>query len=507
MVGRNIEQTPDQYQTLFDQNPQPMWVFDSETLAFFAVNQAARRQYGYSPGDLAALPLDDIGANGSLTPPILSAREAPLFRAIWRHRMEDDTTLRVEVRAIPVQWGERSACLVLVDDVQDRMRLEEELRQAHKMEAVGLLAGGVAHDFNNMLTAILGYGGLLAEQIEADTPIGRDLREIIAAAERAAGLTRQLLAFSRKQVLAVVALDLNHTVRNVEPMLRRLIGERITIKTVLAGDLHPVLADASQLDQVLMNLSVNARDAMPKGGVLMIETRNATIDESYASVHPGAKPGSYAMLSVTDTGTGMTPELQARVFEPFFTTKERDHGTGLGLAAVYGIVKQLDGYISVESAPGRGSSFKIYLARTNRKAELRPAPAATGAPPTGTETILLVEDESSVREFAKAALERHGYRVVEADSAEAALAALERSHTAVHLLLTDMVLPRMDGRELAARVTRRQPHTQVLFMSGYADRQGSAVRLLGPGVQLLNKPFTANALLMKTRQLLDGLGA
>jgi signal transduction histidine kinase len=306
------------------------------------------------------------------------------------------------------------------------------------MEAVGQLAGGVAHDFNNMLTAILGYSELLTEQIGPDKPIGRDLRAIVTAAERAAALTRQLLAFSRKQVLAMTPLDLTRVVRDVEPMLGRLIGEHITIKTELAIDLDAVMADATQLDQVLMNLAVNARDAMPRGGSLTIATRNAKFDDRYAVSHPGAKVGDYAMLSVSDTGMGMSSEIQARIFEPFFTTKERGRGTGLGLAAVYGIVKQLGGYLAVESEPGQGTTFSIYLPRTDQPAYVPPEPVAA-AGPVGVETILLVEDE---------------------------------------------------------------PGVQVLFMSGYTDRMRSTDGYLEPGVHLLEKPFTAEALLTKTRQIL-----
>ncbi len=337
----------------------------------------------------------------------------------------------------------RSAFEVIVEDITERHRLQEQLRQAQKMEAVGRLAGGVAHDFNNMLTAILGYSELLTEQIGPDKPIGRDLRAIATAAERAAALTRQLLAFSRKQVLSMTPLNLTRVVRDTEAMLRRLIGEQITINTELAEDL-----DAS------------------------------------------------------DTGVGMTREVQTRIFEPFFTTKGPGRGTGLGLAAVYGIVKQLGGYVSVESAPECGSVFRIYLPKTDQPAHAPPA-ATASVSPVGAETILLVEDEDGVRSFIKIALQRFGYRVVEAASAPAALALLEGMDAPVHLLLTDVVLPGMDGRELAAHVTRARPGVQVLFMSGYTDRMRTADGYLEPGVHLLEKPFTAETLLKKTRQVLE----
>jgi two-component system cell cycle sensor histidine kinase/response regulator CckA len=389
-----------------------------------------------------------------------------------------------------------------VADRRARARLEEQLRQAQKMEAIGQLAGGIAHDFNNMLTAILGYSALIAEQIGPDKPIGQDIREIVAAAERATALTRQLLAYSRKQVLTVAPVNLTTAVRTVEPMLRRLIGEHITVTTALADALHPVLADATQLDQVLMNLCVNARDAMPQGGTLTIETRDAELDISYTLAHRGSRAGSYALLTVADTGVGMTPEVQARIFEPFFTTKERGRGTGLGLAAVYGIVKQLDGYICVDSAPGRGTAFQVYLPRTERPAD---RPIAAAAPPVaswpGRETVLLVEDEESVRQFAKIALQRYGYRVVEAHSAEAALALLD-SIGPVHLLLADVILTGMNGCELARRVTADRPELKVLFMSGYTERTSTINNAMAGGVPLLEKPFTAQALLMNIRQVL-----
>jgi two-component system, cell cycle sensor histidine kinase and response regulator CckA len=421
------------------------------------------------------------------------------FRTIWpdgslhwvqeRARIAYDSTGR-PLRALGVGL-----------DVTDRKLLEAQFRQAQKMEAIGMLAGGVAHDFNNMLTVILGFSELLAEQIGPDKPVGRDLKEIVGAAQRAAALTRQLLAFSRKQVLVVTPLDLTKVVRDVESMLRRLLGEQITIKTELADDLDPVMADVTQLEQVLMNLSVNARDAMPRGGVLTLATRNITLDRSYAAAHPGANAGLCAALSVTDTGTGMSPEVRDRIFEPFFTTKERGQGTGLGLAAVYGIVKQMNGYIEVESHPARGSKFTIYLPRTGQAVDTSIAPVGTTSP-VGNETILLVEDESAVRAFAKIALQRFGYQVIEADTAEAALTILDNVTTTIHLLLTDIVLPGIDGHELAVRAARHRPHLPVLFMSGYTTRLTTVDGLLEAGVRLLEKPFTAHTLLTKTRQLL-----
>jgi two-component system, cell cycle sensor histidine kinase and response regulator CckA len=384
---------------------------------------------------------------------------------------------------------------------RQRLQLEEQLRQAQKMEAVGQLAGGVAHDFNNMLTAILGYSELLLEQVGPDKPMGKDLQEIKNAAQRAATLTRQLLAFSRKQVLAITPVDLSEVVRNVEPILRRLLGERISVDLALTNGLDLVMADGAQLEHLVINLSVNARDAMPEGGTLTISTRNLELDEHYVSTHPGARTGSFAMLRVSDSGVGMTPEVLGRIFEPFFTTKERGRGTGLGLAAVYGTVKQLHGYIDVTSEPGRGAAFEIYLPKTERPRQV-PTVAAPSGSPSGSETILVVEDQESVRTFVKNVLMRFGYRVVEADSAEAAVAFLVNEQTPIHLLLTDVVLPGMPGPALAVQLRKERPDMRVLLMSGYADDRVEDVLEALERAEWIEKPFSAKSLLMKIRQVL-----
>ena len=382
--------------------------------------------------------------------------------------------------------------------------LQEQLRVSQKMEALGQLAGGVAHDFNNMLTAILGYTELLADQIGPDKPIGADLRQIKAAADRATVLTRQLLAFSRKQVLAVTPTDLTEVVRSLDSLLRRVLGAHVRIDLDLSDALPHVMADAAQLEHLLINLAVNARDAMPQGGVIAIATRQVEIGEGQAfpdTPRQDLKAGSYAALSVTDEGVGMSRDVRDKIFEPFFTTKERGRGTGLGLAAVYGTVKQLGGHIDVDSHPGKGSRFTIYLPATASAAlplrELMP-----GAPAAGRQTILLVEDEPGVRALAKSVLERAGYGVLDADSAESALAVLEQHDGPIHLLLTDLVLPGLNGHELAVRVAMRRPHVRRLFTSGYAAQLGPFESVFGPGVQVLEKPFTGRALLAKTREVL-----
>jgi PAS domain S-box-containing protein len=464
------------------------------------VNSETERIFGYRREELVGQSVDVLLP--SLVPGVHGPIRRPMETDLDRQgRRKDGTEFPVEISLSQLETEEGPLVVRAIRDMTDRRRLEGELRQAQKMEAVGQLAGGVAHDFNNMLTAILGYSELLTAQIGPDKPMGQDLREIMAAAQRAATLTRQLLAFSRKQAFALAALDLSQIVRGVEAMLRRVIGEQIAVQTVLADDLSAVMADATQLEHMLVNLAVNARDAMPQGGVLTIETRNAELDRDYASTHPGSTAGSYAMLSVRDTGLGMTPEIQTKIFEPFFTTKDVGRGTGLGLAAVYGIVKQLGGYIGVESEPELGTTFQVYLPKTGQAAEVRTAPDVTAGSPVGSETILLVEDEGGVRAFIKIVLQRFGYRVIAVESAEAALTLLE-GLPPIHVLLTDLVLPGMDGCELAVRVTRDRPDVRVLYMSGYTGRLRTALGFDEPGVQLLEKPFTAEALLTRTHQLL-----
>jgi PAS domain S-box-containing protein len=421
--------------------------------------------------------------------------------ALWRRKSGANIRVRLSGRLIDAHDASPALFEVIVEDVTEQHRLHEQLRQAQKMEAIGQLAGGVAHDFNNMLTAILGYSELLQEQIGPDKPIGRDLKQIQAAAERAADLTRQLLAFSRKQVLAMTAVNLSDVVQRVEPMLRRLLGERITIVTDLADDLGAVTADASQLEHLLINLAVNARDAMPHGGELRFTTVKATLDAAFAEQHPGSAAGRYNAVRVTDGGTGMPADVKAQIFEPFFTTKERGQGTGLGLAAVYGTVKQFGGYIDVESEPGRGTSFTIYLPQV--ESVVAPAPAERPvSSPVGHETILLVEDESSVRAFAKITLQRFGYHVIEADCGERALEVLMKNPE-VHLLLADVVLPQMDGPELADRVTLERPGTRVLLMSGYAAGVENSAASVRWSSSVLAKPFTGQTLLTRTREALD----
>jgi signal transduction histidine kinase len=384
-----------------------------------------------------------------------------------------------------------------------RTGLEHQLRQAHKMEAVGRLAGGVAHDFNNLLTVIVGHSALLLARLKPTDALRQHVELIDQTAARANRLTRQLLAFSRQQILQPLVLDVNEVVTGVREMLTRLLGEDIELVTRLRSPLPPVHADLSQMEQVLVNLAVNARDAMPRGGHLAIETASVELDRRFSQEHDGARPGRYVMLAVSDTGVGMAPEVQAQIFEPFFTTKGVGRGTGLGLATVYGIVKQHAGYVTVASDIGRGSTFRVYLPQTEASVSTRPAPAPPAELRGGTETILLVEDEDTVRDLARQVLEAYGYTVIQARSPSIALLVGEQRHTAVHLLLTDVVMPQMSGRELADRLVGPLSTTRVLYMSGYTNDAVTDHGVLDSAVALLEKPFTPDDLVRKVREVLD----
>jgi two-component system cell cycle sensor histidine kinase/response regulator CckA len=423
--------------------------------------------------------------------------------------------LRVRTRKGDYRMGEFAATpqfregrlvgvLGIARDITDRLSLEQQLRQAQKMEAVGRLAAGVAHDFNNILTAITGYAQLLLEDLGPKDPHRADVDEIRKAADRAAGLTRQLLAFSRQQVLQPTVLDLNTLLSETESMLGRLLGEDILLATRLAPGLGAVKTDRGQLEQVIMNLAVNARDAMPQGGQLTIETANVEMDDIYAREHFPALPGSYVMVAVSDTGTGMSQDTQAHMFEPFFTTKGKGKGTGLGLATVYGIVKQSAGFIWVYTEPGQGTTFKIYLPRVGQVPEPRVSrPSSGAANMDGTETVLLAEDEAAVRAVARQSLERHGYTVLEAPSGEAALDLAQRYSGRIHLLLTDVVMPGMGGRALALRLAALRPELRTIYMSGYTDEAITRHGVLDPGVAYVQKPFSPDALVRKVREVLD----
>jgi PAS domain S-box-containing protein len=441
------------------------------------------------PGERARL-VEDVKQRGSLS-----------AESVWRRKDGKTITVRQTGRVVHDAKGGVDYFTVIVEDITERKALEAQFRQAQKMEAVGRLAGGVAHDFNNLLTAILGTADLLLDTMEREQERD-DVEEIRKAAKRAAELTRQLLAFSRQQVLAPQVLDLNALVGNLDKLLRRLIGEDVELRTVLAPDLGAVQADPGQLEQVIVNLAVNSRDAMPQGGQLTIETANAELDAVYAEAHFPAQPGAYVLLAVSDTGTGMDAATRSQIFDPFFTTKELGKGTGLGLATVYGVVKQSDGYIWVYSEPGRGTSFKIYLPRVGAM----PTPAQPAPPPPaslrGSETVLLVEDDEMVRALTRRLLEARGHTVLLASRGDEALELLARHPGVVDLLVTDVVMPGMSGREVAQRAATLRPGIKVLYLSGYTAEAIVRHGVLESGIAFLQKPFTADTLARKVREVL-----
>ncbi len=434
-------------------------------------------------------------------------RSSAPFRGLtaeWK-RKGGSTVVRISGRSVSNGRKEGKVFELFAEDVTERRALEQQLRQSQKMEAVGRLAGGIAHDFNNLLMVISGYSEFLLERLGAEPHLRGPAQEIASAAERASSLTRQLLAFSRKQMLAPRIINLNHIATENLKMLTRMIGEDIDLVLVPSQNLWSVRADAGQIDQVIMNLAVNARDAMPSGGKLTIETSNVTLDEEYARLKTPLRPGDYVMVAISDTGAGMDAETQSHIFEPFFTTKG-PKGTGLGLSTVYGIVKQSGGYVWVYSEVGRGTTFKIYLPRVASVGETAvqvSEPIQPQRVEPGTETILLVEDEANLRYLARQYLEKQGYKVIEAADGAVAMQIAVAHEGVIHLLLTDVIMPGMNGRELAQRISEIRPNAKVLYMSGYTENVIGHNGTLDAGVRLLQKPFNLRDLKTKVREVLD----
>jgi hypothetical protein len=490
------------FRLLFEDHPQAMWVMDRDSDKILEANGAACALYGQTPEQFRNLAFSDIEAPGESNGG-LPAPPTPPNVTVWRHRAHNGHVIEVEAAVHEIQYGGRPARLAVLLDITGRRKLEDQLRQAQKMEAVGMLAGGVAHDFNNLLTIITGYSQLILNSLGPSDSNRHSVEQIMKAGERAAALTKQLLAFSRRQVLQPRVLDLNKLVSGLAAMLQRLIGEDIDLRMTLPQDLGRVSADPGQIEQVLMNLVVNARDAMPKGGVLTVETANVTLDEKYVGRHIAVRPGAYILLAVSDNGAGMDQATQARLFEPFFTTKGSGKGTGLGLSTVFGIVKQSGGSVEVYSEPGRGTSVKVYLPRIDQPVAID-AEAARKTNVRGSETILLVEDDEMVRNLVRETLHREGYKILDAPGPLEAKRIAEQFKSPIQLMITDVVMPKVSGRELAEQLSRRRPDMKVLYMSGYTDNAILNSGLLHKEVAFLQKPFTPGALTDKVREVLEG---
>ena len=476
---------------------------------FLQVNPALQRMLGYEleeelmQRDLASEIFRHAEEYQRMTWLLTRAEEFKDLEMEWTRKEGTPITVRCSGRRRGDGNGIPAYFEVFAEDVTEKRVLERQLRMAQKMEAIGRLSGGIAHDFNNLLGVIIGYSALLKKKLGESNVFYEHALEIEKAGQRAASLTRQLLAFSRQQVLTPAVLSLNALASDMEKMLPRLLGEDIEVSLTLDPELGQVKADQSQLEQVIMNLAVNARDAMPTGGKLKILTANVQFDQAYIRNHPGSKVGDYVMLAVTDTGTGMNAETLAHIFEPFFTTKERGKGTGLGLATVYGIVKQSNGYIWVESKPGAGASFQIYLPQHVGQLVADKQKVDSGEKLRGSESILLVEDAEALRRLAQTFLEASGFHVSPAESGEKALEIVARCPGTFDLVLTDVVMPGMNGRVLAEQLLSRQPGIKVLYMSGYTDTFIAGHGVLDPGTNLLHKPFTEEILLRKVREVLD----
>jgi PAS domain S-box-containing protein len=505
MAARYLLKEKDKkFRLLFEEHPQPMLVLDVAKQKFLEVNSAAAELYGYTQEEFQRLSLRDLQAEPASEPlPSGGADIAKSSPLVWKHRTKQGRVIDVEAALHEIEYGGRTVQLAVLMDITSRRQLEDQLRQAQKMEAVGMLAGGVAHDFNNLLTIITGYSQLILLNLPTSDPNRHSVEQIMKAGERAAALTRQLLAFSRRQILQPKVLDLNTLVTRLSAMLQRLIGEDIDLRLVLRPELGRVSADPGQLEQVMMNLVVNARDAMPRGGTLTIETANVKLDETYAGRHISVGPGPYVMLAVNDTGFGMDQATKERLFEPFFTTKGSGKGTGLGLSTVFGIVKQSGGSVDVCSEPSRGTSVKVYLPRIDKPVSVEPEPSHRRAA-RGSETILLVEDDEMVRNLVRETLEREGYKIIDAADPVEARRQAENYKGQIQLLITDVIMPKVSGKELAAALAGRRPDMKVMYMSGYTDSAIVNSGILQKEVAFLQKPFTPDALALKVREVLEG---
>ena len=504
------------FQELFNDAPVGYFEYDQQG-CITSVNRTGMGMLGYTLEEMIGQPswrfiVEEDEARHQMLAKLAGIRP-PAYGIEQTYRRKDGTTFPALIwnRLLNDSEGKIIGVRSTIQDITERKQmekekalLEEQLRQSQKMEAMGRLAGGIAHDFNNVLTIIKGYSQLFLADMKKGDPKAKGIEEIQKATQRATDLIRQLLAFSRRQVMEMKVVELNSLLKEMDKMLRQVIGEDIALVTLLDEDLGKVKADSGQLGQVLMNLVVNAKDAMPSGGKLTIETANVVLDEEYIRSHVNIPLGSYVVLSVSDTGMGMIPEIKERIFEPFFTTKEKDKGTGLGLSTVYGIIKQSGGNIMAYSEPGKGTTFKIYLPRVDEPLEeYRERAVDRTELPRGSETILIVEDFEEVRELTMQVLERQGYKVLEAANGKETLVACEKYEGQIHLMVTDVVMPGMSGRELAERIKPFHPEMKVLFTSGYADDTIVHYGVRREGVNYIQKPFTMEGLARKVREVID----
>ncbi|HET9223584.1 MAG TPA: PAS domain S-box protein, partial [Roseiflexaceae bacterium] len=508
-----LRESEERYRLISENTSDLIAIFD-QAGHFYYASPSHQQTLGYDPATLIGRPVIDLMHPDDIEP----VRQANLQSRAGGAGGSSPVTFRYRHADGSWRWLEASAAITVRQDtpfvisvgrdVTERRRLETQFQQSQKMESIGRLAGGLAHDFNNLLTVMTGYGEIARENLSPTDPAREDLGELLQAAERATGLTRQLLAFARKQAIEPRVLNLNDLIVDMGRLLRRLIGEDVELLTHPAPDLDQVKVDRGQIEQVIVNLAINARDAMPEGGKLTIETKNASLDALYAQQHLEISAGDYVMLAVSDTGVGMDAEVQSHLFEPFFTTKPAGKGTGLGLATCYGIIKQHGGSIGVYSEVGLGTSFKIYLPRIIAPSEAIAQRNHTDGLPRGAETVLLVEDEVSVRALAARVLRAQGYNVIEAANGDEALAlAHDQDAAGIDLLLTDVIMPQVGGRELAARLTALLPRLKVLYMSGYTDDAIVHHGRLEPGIVFLVKPFSPGGLARKVREVLDDRGS
>lgn len=507
---RDLKASEERYRTLFESESDAILLVDVETLQLLDCNQAALELYGYERDELLALHALDLSEEPGSTAELIHAIENTARYPQRLHRKKDGTIFPVEITAKIFEWRERRCLLAAIRDITERIqaeeqrqKLESQLIHVQKMESVGRLAGGIAHDFNNMLTPILGYSELLRDDLPTEDPRQASVIQILQAAERSRDLVRQLLAFARRQTLEMKPLDLNRVITGFEKMLRRTLHENINLELHLASGLGLIRADVGQVEQVILNLAVNAQDAMPQGGDIFVETSETVQDDEYAASHDGASAGPHVVLTVSDTGVGMTREVMEKIFEPFFTTKGEGKGVGLGLSTVYGIVRQHGGHVAVYSEPGYGTRFRICFPRIGAAEEHEPVSVEQEQLPTGTETLLLVEDQEQVRTLAESLLLRFGYKVLPAGSIAQARDVLSTYGGEIHLLITDVILPDGNGKELYEQFATLRPNLRVLYMSGYTSDVISHHGVLPEGVQFIQKPFNLKGFAQKVREVLE----